>query len=76
MVNEFAKKRWAVVGFDYDFAFELMGAIERVSKKQILRRKIKKLEGRNMEILNRRARYDYIIEDEYEGTVPWDSIKH
>lgn len=38
MVNEFAKKRWAVVGFDHDTAIQLISSIEESSGKEILRR--------------------------------------
>lgn len=39
MVNEFAKNRWAVVGFDYDMAKALITAIEwSAIDKDILRR--------------------------------------
>lgn len=37
-VNEFAEKRWAVVGFDYDMAQALITAIEWSTNKDILRR--------------------------------------
>lgn len=37
-VNEFAEKRWAVVGFDYDMAEALITAIECSANKDILRR--------------------------------------
>lgn len=38
MVNEFAKNRWAIVGFDYDAAKHLIASIEESSGKEILRR--------------------------------------
>lgn len=38
MVNEFAKNRWAIVGFDYDTAKQLIASIEESSGKEILRR--------------------------------------
>ena len=39
MVNEFAKKRWAVVGFDYNTAQAIISAIEwSAIDKDILRR--------------------------------------
>jgi hypothetical protein len=37
-VYEFAKNRWAVVGFDYDTAKQLIASIEESSDKEILRR--------------------------------------
>lgn len=38
MVNEFEKHRWAVVGFDYDTAKQIMADIEKSSDKEVLRR--------------------------------------
>ena len=38
MVNEFAKKRWAVVGFNYNTAKQIIESIEESSGKEILRR--------------------------------------
>ena len=38
MVYEFAKNRWAVVGFDYDTAKQLIASIEESSGKEILNR--------------------------------------
>lgn len=38
MVYEFAKNRWAVVGFDYDTAMRLMASIEESSGKEISRK--------------------------------------
>ena len=38
MVNGFAKNRWAVVGFDYDTARQLMESIELSSGKEVSRR--------------------------------------
>ncbi len=38
MVNEFSRNRWAVVGFDYDTAKQLMANIELSSGKEVLRR--------------------------------------
>ncbi len=38
MINEFLKNRWAVVGFDYDTAKQLIANIEISSEKEILRR--------------------------------------
>lgn len=38
MVYEFAKNRWAVVGFDYDRAVQLMANIEESSGKEISRK--------------------------------------
>ena len=37
-VNEFAKNRWAVVGFDYDTALQLISDIETSSEKEVLRK--------------------------------------
>lgn len=37
-VYEFVKNRWAVVGFDYDTAKQLIASIEESSDKEILRR--------------------------------------
>ena len=39
MANEFAKHRWAVVGFDYETAKQIMADIEASSGKEILRRR-------------------------------------
>lgn len=44
MVNEILKKRWAVVGFDYDTAKQLISEIEMSSGKEILKRKQTKYE--------------------------------
>lgn len=44
MVNEIVKNRWAVVGFDYDTARQLISNIEISSGKEILRRKQTKYE--------------------------------
>lgn len=38
MFNEFAKKRWAVVGFDYDTAKQIIAGIEEHSGKEVSRR--------------------------------------
>ena len=43
-VYEFAKNRWAVVGFDYDTARQIIASIEESSGKEILRRKQTKLD--------------------------------
>ena len=37
-VYEFAKNRWAVVGFDYDTAKQIIAGIEESSDKDVLRR--------------------------------------
>lgn len=37
-VYEFLKNRWAVVGFDYDTARQIIASIEESSGKEILRR--------------------------------------
>lgn len=37
-VKEFAKYRWAVVGFDYATAEQIMAGIEQSSGKEVLRR--------------------------------------
>lgn len=38
MVNEFVKNRWAIVGFDYDTAKQIITDIEESSDKEVLRR--------------------------------------
>lgn len=38
MVNEFAKKKWAIVGFDFSKAYDLMYEIEQTSQKEVLSR--------------------------------------
>lgn len=38
MVNEFMKNRWAVVGFNYDTAKQIIVGIEESSDKEVLRR--------------------------------------
>ena len=43
-VYDFAKNRWAVVGFDYDTAKQLIAIIEESSCKEVLRRVRSKLE--------------------------------
>lgn len=44
MIYEAAEKRWAVVGFDYDTAKQLIAIIEESSCKEVLRRVRSKLE--------------------------------